>query len=61
MAAANPDVYIVISNGAWLSPRWLHHVDTAWMINADDAAAGSNRTNSKLVYRDQIYSTASPR
>ncbi len=54
MAAVNPDVYIVISNGAWLSPWWLHHIDASWMINADDAAAGSNRTG-ELVYRDQIY------
>ncbi|MCL3779912.1 hypothetical protein EMN47_05855 [Prolixibacteraceae bacterium JC049] len=50
----NPDVYIVISNGAYLSPWWLMHIDAVWMINAGDAAGGSNRTQ-ELVYRDGVY------
>lgn len=50
----NPDVYIVISNGAYLSPWWLMYVDAIWMINAGDAASGSNRTQ-ELVYRDGVY------
>lgn len=54
MARTNPDVYIVISNGAWLSPWWLMHVDAVWMINAGDAAGGSTRTQ-ELVYRDGVY------
>ena len=54
MRQVNPDVYIVISNGAWLSPWWLGYVDTVWMINAGDAASGSDRTG-ELVYRDNIY------
>jgi hypothetical protein len=54
MAKAKPDVYIVISNGAWLSPWWLQHIDAVWMINAGDAAGGSNRTG-ELVYRDHKY------
>jgi hypothetical protein len=54
MHAANPDVYIVISNGAWLSPWWLQHIDAVWMINAGDAAGGSSRTD-ELVYRDGVY------
>ena len=54
MDKANPDVYIVISNGAWLSPFWLQHIDAVWMINAGDAAGGSNRTQ-ELVYRDNVY------
>lgn len=54
MAAANPDVHIVISNGAYLSPWWLMAVDSVWMINADDAAGGSSRTQ-ELVYRDDRY------
>ncbi|MHC4252131.1 MAG: hypothetical protein ACYS9X_23685, partial [Planctomycetota bacterium] len=54
MAEANPEVYIVISNGAWLSPWWLMHVDSVWMINAGDAAGGSSRTQ-ELVYRDGKY------
>ena len=54
MAETNPEVYIVISNGAWLSPWWLMHVDSVWMINAGDAAGGSSRTQ-ELVYRDGKY------
>jgi hypothetical protein len=54
MHKVNPRVYIVISNGAWLSPFWLQHVDTVWMINAGDAAEGSDRTG-ELVYRDGVY------
>ncbi len=50
----NPDVYVVISNGAYLSPWWLMHIDAVWMINAGDAAAGSSRTE-ELVYRDGVY------
>ena len=54
MARANPDVYIVISNGAYLSPWWLMHVDSTWMIMAGDAARGADRTG-ELVYRDGVY------
>lgn len=54
MGEANPDVYIVISNGAFLSPWWLQHVDAVWMINAGDAAKGEDRTG-ELVYRDRAY------
>jgi hypothetical protein len=54
MAEADPNIYIVISNGAYLSPWWLMSVDTIWMINAGDAAGGSTRTQ-ELVYRDSVY------
>ncbi len=54
MAQANPDVYIVISNGAYLSPWWLMHCDSSWMIMAGDAAGGADRTG-ELVYRDGVY------
>jgi hypothetical protein len=54
LAEINPDIYIVISNGSWLSPWWLTHVDSVWMINAGDAAGGSSR-NEELVYRDGCY------
>ncbi|WP_186755257.1 alpha-galactosidase [Echinicola salinicaeni] len=50
----NPEVYIVISNGAYLSPWWLMYIDAVWMINAGDAARGSSRTE-ELVYRDGVY------
>lgn len=54
LAEIDPDIYLVISNGAYLSPWWLMHVDAVWMINAGDAAKGSSRT-SELVYRDGRY------
>jgi len=54
MGAVNPDIYIVISNGAWLSPWWLMHIDAVWMINAGDAARGADRTK-ELTYRDGVY------
>lgn len=50
----NPNVYTVISNGAYLSPWWLMYIDAVWMINAGDAAGGSTRTQ-ELVYRDGVY------
>ena len=53
-AEVNPDVFLLISNGAWLSPWWLMSVDAVWMINAGDAAGGSTRT-AELVYRDGCY------
>lgn len=52
--ALNPNVYVVISNGAYLSPWWLMHIDAVWMINAGDAAEGSGRTE-EMVYRDGVY------
>ena len=54
LAEVDPNIYIVISNGAYLSPWWLMSVDTIWMINAGDAAGGSTRTQ-ELVYRDGVY------
>lgn len=50
----HPDIFIAITNGAYLSPWWLQYVDVVWMINAGDAAKGSDRT-SELVYRDGVY------
>ena len=53
-AEVDPDIFLLISNGAWLSPWWLMSVDAVWMINAGDAAGGSTRT-AELVYRDGCY------
>lgn len=50
----NPKVYTAITNGAYLSPWWLQHVDAVWLINCGDAASGNNR-NDELVYRDGTY------
>lgn len=50
----DPNIHIVISNGAYLSPWWLMYVDDVWMINAGDAAQGAGR-GPQLVYRDGRY------
>lgn len=54
MGEVNPDVYIVISNGAFLSPCWLQHVDAVWLINVGDHARGEGRS-AQLAYRDNAY------
>lgn len=50
----NPGVFMAITNGAYLSPWWLQHVDLVWLINAGDGAVGDGRSG-ELVYRDGIY------
>lgn len=50
----NPDIFIAITNAAYLSPWWLSYVDIVWLINAGDAAKGKDRSG-ELVYRDYIY------
>lgn len=50
----NPDIFIAITNAAYLSPWWLSYVDVVWLINAGDAAKGKDRTG-ELVYRDHVY------
>lgn len=50
----NPDIFLAITNGAYLSPWWLMYADVVWLINAGDAAKGKDRTD-ELVYRDHIY------
>ncbi|GAA4292991.1 alpha-galactosidase [Aestuariibaculum suncheonense] len=54
MAEINPEVFIAITNGAYLSPWWLQYIDVVWMINAGDASKGSSRTE-ELTYRDGVY------
>lgn len=50
----NPEIFLAITNGAYLSAWWLQYVDVVWLINAGDAAKGDDRTD-ELVYRDQVY------
>lgn len=54
--AVNPEVFVCLSNGAYLSPWWLMHADILWLINSSDAAKGASRSG-ELVYRDHIYHT----
>lgn len=53
----NPNVYNAVTNGAYLSPWWLQHVDGVWLINCRDAAVGIGRTD-ELIYRDGTYYNA---
>lgn len=50
----NPEVFISLNNGAYLSPWWLMHADIVWLINSSDAAKGNSRSK-ELVFRDNIY------
>lgn len=50
----NPEIFLAITNGAYLSPWWTQYVDVVWLVNAGDDASGSSRTQ-ELVYRDGIY------
>ena len=50
----NPNVFTAITNGAYLSPWWLQHLDAVWLINCGDAAHGNSRSD-ELVYRDGTY------
>lgn len=54
MHKVSPEIYILASNGAWLSPWWLMNTDAVWMINAGDGAPGATRTP-QIVYRDERY------
>ncbi len=48
IAVANPKVHVVLSNAAYLSPWWLQHADTVWIINSGDAASNA------LLYRMSV-------
>lgn len=54
MGQMDPDIFIALTNGAYLSPWWLQYVDVLWLINADDGSVGEGRTG-ELIYRDGIY------
>lgn len=54
MHSTNPNVFISLNNGAYLSPWWLMHADIVWLINSSDAAKGKSRSK-ELAYRDNIY------
>lgn len=51
----NPDIFIALTNGAFLSPWWLQYVDVIWLINCGDAPRGCKNRSEELVYRDNIY------
>ncbi len=54
MREVNPELFIAITNSAYLSPWWLQYIDVIWLINSGDSAGGSDRLP-QLRYRDGIY------
>ena len=58
MRQRDPDVFINITCGTWLSPWFLQHVDAVWMNNATDQGwfgEGTSR-DQQLTYRDnRVY------
>jgi len=55
--AANPDVFLNITSGTWLSPWWLLTADTIWMQGRDYGYAevpSISRRDAAITYRDVV-------
>jgi len=53
--AINPDVYLNITSGTWLSPWWVKYANQIWMDAADYAFAdvpSMTRRDNAMTYRD---------
>jgi hypothetical protein len=54
----NPDIFINITVGSWLSPWWLQYADCLWMQGEDYAYAedvpSMNPRDKSITYRDAI-------
>jgi len=53
--AINPDVYINVTSGTWLSPWWVQYANQIWMDAADYAFAdvpSISRRDNAMTYRD---------
>lgn len=53
--AINPDVYLNITSGTWLSPWWVQYANQIWMDAADYAFAdvpSISRRDNAMTYRD---------
>ncbi len=54
----NPDLFINITIGSWLSPWWLQYVDCLWMQGEDYAYAedvpSMNPRDKAITYRDAV-------
>src|SRR5208283_3470025 len=55
---ANPDVFLNITSGTWLSPWWLQYADCIWMQGADYAYAEDvpsiNERDKAITYKDAV-------
>jgi hypothetical protein len=53
----NPDIFLNITSGTWLSPWWLKHADTVWMQGRDYGYANVpsiSRRDRAITYRDYV-------
>lgn len=53
----NPDVFLNITSGTWLSPWWLLYADTIWMQGYDYGYAGVpsiSKRDRAMTYRDYV-------
>jgi hypothetical protein len=54
----NPDIFINITVGSWLSPWWLQYADCIWMQGEDYAYAedvpSTNPREKSITYRDAV-------
>jgi hypothetical protein len=54
----NPNIYLNITTGTWLSPWWLKYADCIWMQGADYAYAEEvpaiNDRDKSITYRDAV-------
>ena len=54
----NPDIFLNITSGTWLSPWWLKYADCIWMQGADYAYAEDvpsiNERDKAITYKDAV-------
>ncbi len=54
----NPEIFLNITTGTWLSPWWLQYADCIWMQGADYAYAEGvpsiNERDKAITYRDAV-------
>lgn len=57
---ANPDIFLNITSGTWLSPWWLKYANTIWMQGSDYGYAevpSISKRDAAMTYRDVVLYT----
>ncbi len=57
---ANPDIFINVTSGTWLSPWWLKYANTIWMQGRDYGYAevpSISKRDAAMTYRDVVLHT----
>ncbi|MFO7889121.1 MAG: alpha-galactosidase [bacterium] len=57
---ANPDIFINITSGTWLSPWWMKYANTIWMQGRDYGYAevpSISKRDAAMTYRDVVLHT----